>query len=152
MKRHMLTFTLAGLLALGLVSCAWTENWGTTNPPVARLKVFDYTETTDVGIGTDIYFSVTNVTDQELRDLTLTVTANPSYDVDLPFEEMTIDRIAPNAVWTPRTPFVVTSQHSGEITIFFTLTEDGKFLSRDYAIIQVGPEFDHDRDDFFMMR
>jgi hypothetical protein len=118
---------------------------------VARLKVFDYMETTDIGIVTDIYFSVTNVTDQELRDLTLTVTANPSYGVELPFTETTIDRIAPNGTWTPREPFLVRSQYSGEITVFFTLTKNGKFLSKDYAIIQVSPDFDHDRDDFFFM-
>ncbi len=146
MKRQIMLLMLAGLLAAAITSCASLEYWGTTNPPVARIKVFNYRETTDIGIATRLYFSVTNVTDQELRDLTLTVTVHPSDGVVLPYQETTIDRIGPNATWTPAEPFMVTDDHSGNITVFFTVSQNGKYLAKDYAIIHVDSMNDRDHE------
>ena len=140
MKRQMTILLMVGILAGAAASCATTNTWGTTNPPIAVVEVLNFTTSTDIGITTEIGFSVKNVTERELTDLTLTVTTNPSGGVDLPFKEMTIDRIEPNGTWAPREPFLVRGRRSGTTAVFFTVTQDGRFLARDYALVGVNPE------------
>jgi hypothetical protein len=129
---------LVGLFAV-LASCA------TAGPSVVVVKVDNFAEQTEVGMATEIYFSVANVTDQELKNLTLTVTTNPSDSIDLPFKELAIDRIGPNSTWSPAQPFLITGRHAGPASIFFTVTQDGKFLAKDYALIGVGADSFHQR-------
>ncbi len=71
MKRQLMLLFLVGLLAAAMASCTSAGTWGTTNPPIVKVKVFNYLESAQAGTVSEIYFSVTNVTDQELRDLTL---------------------------------------------------------------------------------
>ncbi len=154
MNTRMIAFA-TGLLSflLFMVSCATTSDWGTTNPPIARLKVVNFAESTDIGIATEIDFSITNLTDQDLTNLTLTVTQNPAYNLELPFTEMTIDRIPAHGGWSPNPPFSVRSEPfmyrgrtPGPTVIYFTLTQNGKFLAKDYALVNVSSGGDNDFD------
>ncbi len=138
-KKIALGGSLVAALML-LAACATVNTWGTTNPPIARLKVFDYTQYTDIDAGVQIDFSINNVTDQDLTNLTLTVTQNPSNGVYLPFTEMTIDRIPAHGTWTPNRPFVVRGRYAGSSVVFLTLTENGKFLAKDYGMVWVAPD------------
>jgi len=142
MKKQLMLLFLVGLLAAAMASCTSTETWGTTNPAIVKVKVFNYLESAQAGTASEIYFTVTNVTDQELRDLTLTVTTSRSRFVEVPFTEMTIDRIAPNGTWTPREPFTIRSRYPGEISVFFTVTENGKYLAKDYALVEFSDHSD----------
>ncbi len=145
----------AGLLSslLLVASCATTGSWATTDPPIARLNVVNFAESTDIGIATEIDFSITNVTDQDLTGLTLTVTQNPANNLELPFTETTIDRIPAHGSWAPSPPFTVRSepfmyrgQTPGPTVVFFTLTQNGKFLAKDYALVDVSSGGDDDLD------
>lgn len=150
MKAMRTIKSIAWLSALALIalgaSCATTGYWGTTNPPIARVKVFNFNESTQVGITTELDFSITNVTDQDLTGLTLTITQNPSDGLELPFKEMTIDRIPAHGTWTPAEPFLVRGRLAGSSAVFFTVTKDGAYLAKDYALVNVGTE----GDDFIM--
>ncbi len=149
MNTRKIAVGMSLVAALLLVaSCATMGDWGTTNPPIARLKVVNFTENTAVRVGTEIDFSITNVTDQDLTGLTLTVTQNPSDGVYLPFTEMTIDRIPAHGSWAPNPPFVVSGRSQGPAVVFFTLTQNGKFLAKDYAM--VGVTLNEDNDEGFM--
>jgi photosystem II stability/assembly factor-like uncharacterized protein len=142
MRQLRLWQAAVALLAIGAAaaSCATGGTWGTTNPPVVVVNVTNFSSTTDIGIGTEISFSVRNVTDRDLTDLTLTVTTNPSNGVVVPFREMTIDRIEAGRTWTPRQPFLVRGKHAGQTAVFFTVSRNGEFLAKDYAIISVAPD------------
>lgn len=142
MKRQLMLLFLVGLLAAAMASCTSAGTWGTTNPPIVKVKVFNYLESAQAGTVSEIYFSVTNVTDQELRDLTLTVTSSRTRFVELPYTEMKIDRIAPNGTWTPPEPFTIRSRYPGEISVFFTVTEEGKYLAKDYALVDFSDHSD----------
>jgi uncharacterized membrane protein len=136
--------TIAWLSALALIalgaSCATMSNWGTTNPPVARVTVVNFDESTEIGIATEIYFSIANVTDQDLTGLTLTVTQNPSDGLKLPFSEMTIDRIPAHGSWTLDKAFMVTGEKAGSSAVFFTVSKNGEYLAKDYAMVHVGTD------------
>jgi hypothetical protein len=133
--------SVLALIALG-ASCATTSYWGTTNPPIARVKVFNFDESIQIGMTTEINFSITNATDQDLTGLTLAITQNPSDGLELPFTEMTIDRIPAHGTWTPTTPFLVRGKTAGSSAIFFTVTKDGAYLAKDYALVNVGADDD----------
>ncbi len=128
-----------------VAACATTSDWGTTNPPIARVKIFDFDQSVDLFASTQIDFSVTNVTDQDLTGLTLTVTQNPSNGLRIPITEMTIDRIPAHGSWAPSTPLTVIGHEAGSSTIFLTVTKDGQFLAKDYAMIGVSTGDDDDR-------
>jgi hypothetical protein len=132
----------AVLLTVGIVSCATTGGMTVSTPPEVRVAVVNFAPTTEVGITTEINFSVANLTDQELTGLTLTIATNPSDGLDVPYREMAIDRIAPHGTWSPG-PFVVRGRHPGSTAVFFNVTRDGTVLAKDYALVGVGT------DDFF---
>jgi hypothetical protein len=143
--------TVMAVLILA-ASCATLSNWGTTDPPIARVKVFNFSEYTDIGITTEISFSVTNVTDQDLTGLTLAVTQNPSNGLKLPFTEMTIERIPAHGTWKPDKAFLVTGKKAGSTVVFFTVTKGGEFLAKDYGTVNVSPDEDFNRHDFDRVR
>ncbi len=130
-------FAMLAFLAAG--SCATVGERGTAESPVVRVGVVNFLSSTDIGINTEINFSVVNLTDQELKDLTLTVDLNPSDGVDVPFTTTTIDRIPPKGSWTPGEPFLVRGRRPGQTTVFFIVTKDGTLLGRNYTIVDVAP-------------
>ncbi len=139
MKRQGTFLIFVALMVLAVSSCASVAHWGISNPPIARVEVTEYTNYTDVGADTPIDITVTNLTGQELKGLTLNVGADAQDEVKLPSTQITIDRIAPNGVWTPAEPFMVQGLYSGEASVFFTLKQNGKFLSTDYTIVEINP-------------
>jgi hypothetical protein len=128
----MLVFLAAG-------SCATVGDRGAAELPGVRVALVNFVSSTDIGITTEIHFSVVNETDQELKDLTLTVETNPSNGVDVPFSEKIIDRIPPHGSWAPDEPFLVRGRRPGETAVFFIVAKDGITLAKDYTLISVGP-------------
>ena len=139
MKRQGALLIFVAIMALAVSSCASGAHWGISSPAVARVEVTEFTNYIDIGADAPIDISVTNLTDQELKGLTLSVAADAGDEVKLPSALITIDRIAPNGVWTPTEPFMVQGLYSGEASVFFTLKQDGKFLSTDYTIMEINP-------------
>jgi hypothetical protein len=144
-KRRIAFGVSLGAVLLLAASCATLGYWGTTNPPIARLTVTNFDENIELYSSMGIDFSVRNVTDQDLTGLTLTVTQNPSNGLKLPYTEMTIDRIPAHGSWAPANPFVVEGREAGPSVVFFTVTKDGKFLAKDYTMINVSRGEDNDR-------
>jgi hypothetical protein len=134
-------FFLLIVMCVGVMaaSCASLNNWGTTDPPIARVNVINFAPSTDIGITTEINFSVANVTDQDLTGLTLTITTNPSDGLELPYREKTIDRISAHGTWNPG-PYIVRGRKSGTTSVFFMVSKDGTFLAKDYSLVNVAPE------------
>jgi hypothetical protein len=120
-------------------SCATGGAGMSAVPPEVKVTVVNFMESTDIGITTQIYFSVANLTDRELTGLTLTIATNPSDGVDVPYREMAIDPIAPNGTWNPG-PFVVRGRQPGTTAVFFIVSRDGVRLAKDYALVGVSPD------------
>lgn len=131
---------LIGMLAfLAAGSCTTVGDRGVAETPAVRVALVNFVSSTDIGITTEIHFSIVNATDQELRGLTLTVETNPSNGVDVPFDEKIIDRIPPHGSWAPDEPFLVRGRRPGETAVFFIVAKDGIVLAKDYTLISVGP-------------
>jgi hypothetical protein len=139
MKRPIKLLSLLALLAAAAASCATAGGRDAEGPPAARVTVVNFLSATGVGMTTEIDFSIANLTDGELRDLTLRVEANPENGVDLPFTERVIDRIPPHGSWTPDEPFLVRGRQPGETAILFVVTRDGVILAKDYVLVDVAP-------------
>jgi hypothetical protein len=139
----MNTKTIVGLVAAFLTvvaaSCATPGTGMNAVPPEVKVSVINFAPSTGIGTTTEINFSVANLSDRELTGLTLTITTNPSDGVDLPYREMVIDRIVPRGTWNPGA-FVVRGRHPGTTAVFFTVTRDGAFLAKDYALVSVSPD------------
>jgi hypothetical protein len=138
MDKHSIRWSVALLALMAAGSCATMGNEGTAGSPEARVAVVNFISATDIGITTEIDFSVINLTDRELRGLTLTVDTNPSGGVDVPFNEETIDSIPPHGSWTPAESFLVRGRKPGETAVLFTVTRNGTVVARDYALVDVG--------------
>jgi hypothetical protein len=122
-----------------IASCASLDTWGTTDPPVVRVNVVNPLSTTSLGLPTTVYFSVVNVTDEALTDLTLDVSLNPINGVDVPFRSVVIDRIEPRGSWKPDERFSVRGRRPGTTAVYFVVTKDGEFLAKNYCLITVAP-------------
>jgi hypothetical protein len=127
------------VLTLAAASCAAVGGPTSAVPPEVKVTVVNFAPSTDVGISTEINFSVTNLTDRELTGLTLTIKTNPANGVDLPYCEMAIDRIDPRGTWNPG-PFSVRGRLSGTTAVFFIVSRDGVPLAKDYALVGVSPD------------
>jgi hypothetical protein len=130
---------------LFVVSCATGDNWGTTDPPVVKINVVSYLAITSVGLPTTIYFSVVNVTDEPVTNLTLDVSVNPPRGVDVPFRHVVIDRIEARGSWKPEKPFSVRGRMAGTTSVYFIVKKDGEFLAKNYSLISVKGETDYSR-------
>ncbi len=139
MKRQYMAGFLAILVFLAVSSCTTVGNVNTATPPEVRITLVNFLSSTGIGTTTEINFSVINQTDQELKDLTLTVETNPTYGVDVPFNEMTIDRIPARGSWAPDKPFLVTGRRPGETAVHFIVSRNGTVLAKDYVLVDVGP-------------
>ena len=128
---------LITIFALLIASCTAFKNWGTTTPPIVRVKVVNSQITSSIGILSAIYFSVANETDRALYNLTLEVSVSPKKGVDIPFKEIVIDKIEPNGSWRPETTFVVRGRSSGTTVIYFIVKRDGKVLAKNYCLVSV---------------
>ena len=139
MKRHGALLIFVAIMGLAVSSCASVNHWGISSPAIAKVEVTEYTNYVDVGSDAPIDISVTNLTNQELKGLTLNVSADAQDEINLPSTQIPIDRIAPNGVWRPAAPFIVQGIYSGEASVFFTLKQNGKYLSTDYTIVEINP-------------
>jgi|GEM_PF-2531747 len=121
-------------------SCATLNNWGTTDPPIVRVNVVNYLAITSVGLPTTIYFSVVNVTDEPLTNLTLDVSVNPTRGVDVPFRRAIIDRIEARGSWRPDKPFSVRGRLPGTTSVYFIVKKDGRVLAKNYSLVSIPRE------------
>ncbi len=139
MKRNVLLLVLAAIFVFAVVSYAAMEK------PVATVKVLQYYKSPVVGIAKEINFSVTNNTNKELKNLKVMITADPPELVDLSVKEIDIASIPAMGVWAPTAPVTVTGRAPSITTDFaegsvsFTLTQDGKVISKDGAILRIYP-------------
>ena len=132
-------WVLMAMALLALVACTTMATRGTAETTPAKVAVVNFLSSTDIGITTEINFSVINTTDRDLTNLTLRVDTAPYYGLDVPFREETIDRIPAHGSWTPNEPFLVRGREPGENTIYFTVTSDGTVLGKNYALVDVAP-------------
>jgi hypothetical protein len=133
----MILITISALL---IMSCTALNNWGTTTPPIVRVRVVNSQAVTSMGILAAIYFSVVNETDRALYDLTLEVSVSPKNGVDVPFTKIAIDKIVPNGSWRPETTFVVRGRSSGTTIVYFIVKRDGKVLAKNYCLVSIPHE------------
>jgi len=120
-------------------SCTTTATRGTAESSPATINVVNFLSSTQIGITTEVNFSVVNTTDRDLTNLTLTVDTAPYYGLDVPFREETIDRIPAHGSWAPNEPFLVRGREPGENTIYFTVESNGTVLGKNYALVDVAP-------------
>jgi len=128
----------AALMLAATGACATSGTRTDTGSSEVMVKVVNFMPSADFGGTTEINFSVTNLTDREIGGLTLRISLNPSNGLDVPYREMTIDRIEPRGSWNPG-PFVVRGRMPGTTSVFFIVSRDGAVLARDYALVGVGP-------------
>lgn len=140
MRKKIIFFLIFPVILISLTSCASLQNWGTTNPPIVRVEVVNFAAHTSIGITTAVYFSVINVTDQELFDLTLEVSVNPINGVEVPFNSMVIERIPPGGSWKPPETFRIRGRRAGTTSVFFIVKKDGQVLAKDYVLVDVPPD------------
>jgi hypothetical protein len=138
MKAKVFLSLFAAAAMAVVSSCATTGNGAAVTPPEVKVAVVNFMPTVEYGCTTEINYSVVNLTDHELTGLTLTVHLNPSNGLEVPYREMTIDRINPHGSWNPG-PFVVRGRMPGSTAVFFIVSRDGEFLARDYSLVGVGP-------------
>ncbi|MBN1574881.1 MAG: hypothetical protein JW984_16920 [Deltaproteobacteria bacterium] len=145
-RRVVRLFRLVFVFAVILIaSCATVDNWGTTDPPIVRVNVVNYLAFTSVGLPTTIYFSVVNVTDEPLTNLTLDVSVNPTRGVDVPFRWMVIDKIEPKGSWRPDEPFSIRGRLPGTTSVYFIVKKDGRVLAKNYSLVSIPREYDYRR-------
>ena len=123
-----------------VVGCATFQNWGTTTPPIVRVNVVNFMAHTNIGITTEIYFSVMNVSPETVNDLTLEVVLNPSHGVEVPFRFATIGSLAPNESWRPKGPFLVRGRESGTTSVFFIVKRGSEVLAKGYTLVEIPPD------------
>ncbi len=140
MKKRISFFLIFAVILISLASCASLQNWGTTDPPIVRVEVLNFIAHTGIGITTAVYFSVINVTDEELTDLTLELSLNPTGGVDVPFTSMVIEKIPPRGSWKPPETFKVRGRKPGMNSVYFIVKKDGQILARDYVLVEVPPD------------
>jgi hypothetical protein len=128
-----------------IASCTTVGSRGTTDPPIVKVNVVNYLAVTSVGLPTTIYFSVVNVTDEPVTNLTLDVSTNPVRGVDVPFRQVVIDRIGARGSWRPDKPFSVRGRISGTTSVYFIVRKDGVVLAKNCSLVTVKGETDYRR-------
>ena len=135
------TLLAAGVVLMLVVTgaCATSGTRTDTGSSEVAVNVVNFMPSADFGGTTEINFSVTNLTDQEISGLTLSISLNPTNGLEVPYHEMAIGRIEPRGSWNPG-PFVVRGRRPGTTSVFFIVSRDGVVLARDYALVSVGPD------------
>ena len=142
MKKRISFFLTLAVILISLTSCASLQNWGMTDPPIVKIEVLNFMAHTGIGMTTAVYFSVTNMTDEELTDLTLELSLNPSGGVEVPFKSMVIEKIPPRGSWKPPETFRVRGRKPGMNSVYFFVKKDGQVIAKDYVLVEV--PFDDD--------
>jgi len=138
LKRVAICISKVALLTIPIIliaSCSTLNNWGTTIPPVVRVRVINSQIVTSMGLLTAIHFSVVNETDKALYDLTLEVSVSPINGVDIPFKKIVIEKIEPKGSWRPEKTFMVRGRSSGTTAVYFIVKRDGEVFAKNYCLV-----------------